>query len=136
MADSLGPLCNRPCSDANLLNAAFSGSLAQTGCIADQAPLMSRLSSTTAYLLGANVPRLNIFKASNTPSGVRLRHVGARPGSGMNAAVFRVPAMHCLVSTSRASGKLYCATQSVLLHLRERRWAVRIERCAIRWSRG
>ena len=42
----------------------------QTGCIANQAPLMSRLSSTSAYLLGANVPRLNIFKASQTISGV------------------------------------------------------------------
>ena len=50
-------------------------SVPQTGCLADKAPLMSRLSSTTAYLLGANVPRLNIFKASNTPSGVRCQRV-------------------------------------------------------------
>jgi len=46
---------------------------------------MSRLSSTTAYLLSANVPRLNIFKASNTPSGVRLPHVAGRHVPGDRA---------------------------------------------------
>ena len=48
----------------------FASAAPQTGNIANQAPLMSRLASTSAYLLGANVPRLNIFKASQTPSGV------------------------------------------------------------------
>ena len=38
---------------------------------------MSRLASTSAYLLRANVPRLNIFKGSQTPSGVRLEHLPA-----------------------------------------------------------
>ena len=45
---------------------------AQTGNIANQAPLMSVLASTSAYLIRANVPRLNIFKASQTISGVRV----------------------------------------------------------------
>ncbi len=65
---------------------------AQTGCIADQAPLMSRLSSTTAYLLGANVPRLNIFKASNTPSGVRLSYGAVRPVCRERVVILRMPA--------------------------------------------
>ena len=40
----------------------------QKGDIGNAGPLASRLASQTAYLLGANVPRMNIFKASETPN--------------------------------------------------------------------